>query len=367
MKILALTKYSQLGASSRLRVFQYLDYLRERGDQITVSPLLTDNYLQGLYTGHRAKWPQILGGYVRRVRELAAASETFDLIWMEKELFPWLPALLEQLFRSKRVPCVVDYDDAIFHSYENHSSGAVRLLLKRKIEWVMARADCVVVGNEYLASRARRAGAKQIKHLPTVVDLARYSVTPSPMNTPFTIGWIGTPITAGQNLPMVASALREVCKQVRAEFMTVGSGTIDLGFPIRTVPWHENTEVESIGNFHVGIMPLIDEPFQRGKCGYKLIQCMAVGRPVIGSPVGANSQIIQHGVNGFLAKTTEEWIEALLRLSGNAKLLQKMSIAARKTVESQYSTQITAPRLASIFDEVVEERFLPSREMAYTC
>jgi glycosyltransferase involved in cell wall biosynthesis len=94
---------------------------------------------------------------------------------------------------------------------------------------------------------------------------------------------------------------------------------------------------------------------------------MAVGRPVIGSPVGANSQIIQHGVNGFLAKTTEEWIEALLRLSGNAKLLQKMSIAARKTVESQYSTQITAPRLASIFDEVVEERFLPSREMAYTC
>jgi glycosyltransferase involved in cell wall biosynthesis len=366
MKILALTKYSQLGASSRLRVFQYLDYLRERGDEITVAPLLTDNYLQGLYTGHRPKWPQILGGYVRRARELAAASGTFDLVWMEKELFPWLPTLLEQLFRSKRVPCVVDYDDAVFHQYDNHWCPPVRYTLKHKIDWVMAHADCVVVGNEYLASRARRAGARQIKHLPTAVDLKRYVAAPLLPGTPFTIGWIGTPITA-KYLKLIAPALRRVHEQVPIELMTVGAGKIDLGIPVRSVPWHESTEVESLNKFHVGIMPLQDGPFERGKCGYKLIQCMAVGRPVIGSPVGVNCQIIRHGINGYLASSTQDWVDALMKMSGDFQLLQNMGTAARDTVESQYSMQTTAPRLASIFDEVIGEKPLLTREMAYTC
>jgi glycosyltransferase involved in cell wall biosynthesis len=366
MKILALTKYSKLGASSRLRVFQYLDYLRERGDDISVAPLLTDNYLEGLYSGHRPKWSQILGGYLRRVRELSAASGTFDLIWMEKELFPWFPALLEELFRSKRVPCVVDYDDAIFHQYDNHWCLPVRYILKRKIDWVMAHADYVVVGNEYLASRARLAGAKRIKHLPTAVDLNRYIVAPLPPPEILTIGWIGTPITA-KYLQLIAPALRRVYEQVPIELMTVGSGDVDLGIPARTVPWHESTEVESLSKFHVGIMPLHDGPFERGKCGYKLIQCMGVGRPVIGSPVGANCQIIRHGINGYLASSMQDWTEALIRMSRDFCLLQSMGVAARKTVESQYSIQTTAPRLASIFDRVVEETSFLRREMAYPC
>jgi glycosyltransferase involved in cell wall biosynthesis len=366
MKILALTKYSKLGASSRLRVFQYLDYLHERGDNITVAPLLTDNYLELLYSGHRPKWSQVLGGYLRRVRELGAASGTFDLIWMEKELFPWFPALLEQLFRSQRAPCVVDYDDAIFHQYDSHWCLPVRYMLKHKIDWVMAHADCVVVGNEYLASRARQAGAKQIKHLPTAVDLKRYIAAPLQPAETLTIGWIGTPITA-KYLQLIAPALRRVHEQVPIELMTVGSGDIDLGIPVRPVPWHESTEVESLNQFDVGIMPLHDGPFERGKCGYKLIQCMAVGRPVIASPVGANCQIIRHGINGYLASSIQDWADAMIKMSRDFSLLQDMGAAARKTVESQYSTQTTAPQLASIFDEVVEETSLLGREMAYTC
>jgi glycosyltransferase involved in cell wall biosynthesis len=357
MKILALTKYSKLGTSSRLRVFQYLDYLRERGDDIIVAPLLTDKYLERLYSGRRPEWSPILGGYLRRVRELGAASGSFDLIWMEKELFPWLPALLEQLFTSKRVPCVVDYDDAIFHQYDSHWCLPVRYMLKRKIDWVMAHAHCVVVGNEYLASRARLAGARQIEHLPTAVDLKRYIAAPLQPAETLIIGWIGTPITA-KYLQLIAPALRRVHAQVPIELMTVGANDIDLGIPVRTVPWHEGTEVESLNKFHVGIMPLHDGPFERGKCGYKLIQCMAVGRPVIGSPVGANCQIIRHGINGYLASSMQDWADALIKISRDFCLLQEMGVAARNTVESQYSIQTTAPRLASIFDQVVKETSL---------
>jgi glycosyltransferase involved in cell wall biosynthesis len=285
---------------------------------------------------------------------------------MEKELFPWIPALLEQLFRNKRVPCVVDYDDAIFHQYDNHWCQPVRYALKRKIDRVMAQADCVVAGNEYLASRARGAGAKQVMHLPTAVDLKRYVATPLQPGKPFTIGWIGTPITA-KYLKLIAPALRQVHEQVPVELMAVGAGDIELGIPVRTVPWHESTEVESLNKFHIGIMPLQDGPFERGKCGYKLIQCMAVGRPVIGSPVGVNCQIIRHGINGYLASSTQDWVEALIRMSRDSSLLRTMGAAARCTVESQYSTQITAPRLASIFDGVLAGKSILSREMAYTC
>jgi glycosyltransferase involved in cell wall biosynthesis len=365
MRILALTKYSQLGASSRLRVFQYLDYLRARGDEVTEAPLLTDQYLERLYSGHRPKWSQLVAGYVRRIRELSTTVGRFDLIWMEKELFPWVPAPLEQLFGSKRVPCVVDYDDAIFQQYDNHWALPIRSMLGSKIDWVMAHADCVIAGNEYLASRARRAGARHVEVLPTAVDLTRYVPTSLQAGEPLTIGWIGTPITA-KYLELIAPALRLVHEQVPIRLTTIGSGDLDLGIPVQAFPWSENTEVELLNKFHVGIMPLHDGPVERGKCGYKLIQCMAVGRTVVGSPVGANCQIIQHGVNGYLASSTKDWTDALLKLCRDFRLLQDMGVSARRTVESQYCTQRTAPRLASILDRVASESLL-KQEMACPC
>ena len=197
MKILALTKYSQMAASSRMRVFQYLSYLRVNGNDVTVAPLLTEDYLRGLYLGRRARWGQLIATYIERVLRLATASGSFDLIWFEKELLPWCPAIVERfLTRNRRVPYVVDYDDAIFHNYDSHRLAAIRYVLGGKIDWVMSHADCVVVGNEYLASRARQAGAREIRLLPTVVDLTRYAAVAPPNESHFTIGWIGTPITA---------------------------------------------------------------------------------------------------------------------------------------------------------------------------
>lgn len=354
MKILALTKYSQMAASSRMRVFQYLDYLRLKGNEITVVPLLTEDYLRGLYLGHRTRWRQLAATYIKRVWKLVTAPGSFDLVWFEKELFPWCPATVERLLTSRRIPYVVDYDDAIFHNYDNHRLPAVRYLLGRKIDWVMAHAAFVVVGNEYLASRARQAGAKEVRVLPTVVDLTRYSVMPLPRKSHFTIGWIGTPITT-QYLKIVGPALQQVCAQVPAELMTVGASKVDLGIPLRSLPWHRDTEVESIAEFDVGIMPLRDGPFERGKCGYKLIQYMAAGRPVVGSPVGVNSRMIRHGVNGFIADSMQEWTDALLELYHDFDLRQRMAIEARKTVEAEYCLQLTGPQLDSILRQVVDQ------------
>lgn len=367
MKILALTKYSQLGASSRLRVFQYLTYLRTHGNEITVEPLFNDEYLEALYSGRHLPWPKILMRYVNRIRQSTSDFAKFDMIWIQKELLPWAPAFFEELLLGKHIPWIVDYDDAVFHQYDIHRISAVRYLLGKKIDRVMARAACVVVGNEYLARRARLAGAKDVQLIPTVIDLNRYCAAPIKRNERFTIGWIGTPITA-QYLKSIAPALRHVCEQIPAELMTIGSGKIDLGIPTRIVPWREETEAESIAEFDVGIMPLRDGPFERGKCGYKLIQYMAMGRPVIGSPVGVNTEIIRHGINGFVAESIEDWRNSLLAIHNDLARRKQMGEEARKTVEVRYSMQVTAPRLASIFqDALIASRRLPHSDGITVC
>lgn len=355
MRILALSKYSQLGASSRVRMFQYVNELRSRGLHVTTAPLLSDDYIMRLYSGQSKQWSSVFLAYATRLRTLVAAARAFDLIWLEKEFFPFVPAMLEEALTDRRVPYVVDYDDAIFHQYETHRSATVRYMLSRKIDSVMARADCVVAGNDYLASRARSVGAKRVEQLPTVINLNRYATTPLPPGPPFVIGWIGTPQTA-HYLRLIAPALQQVCRRISAEVLTVGASKIELGVPVRDIAWSEQTEAESISKFHVGIMPLPDESFERGKCGYKLIQCMAAARPVIGSRVGVNCHIIDDGLNGFLAGSAHEWTEALLKLHENALLGQQMGAAARVTVETHYCVQVTVAKLAAIFESVVGGR-----------
>jgi len=350
-RILLLSRYSRLGASSRIRSYQYLPYLEVHGFRVTVAPLFDDNYLKSLYAGKGSALGSILGGYFRRVCYLINIRR-YDLIWIEKELFPFLPAWGEVLVSYMSIPYVVDYDDAIFHRYDLHPNKMVRFLLGRKIDQVMQRAALVIVGNSYLAERARQAGAKRVELLPSVVDLSRYPLTPQSRNPIFTIGWIGSPVTASY-LNTVRPALAEVCKGGKGRVVLVGAGPIDLhNVPVEIRPWSEETEVADIHSFDVGIMPLPDEPWERGKCGYKLIQYMACGKPVVASPVGVNNQIVEDGINGFRASTTAEWIRALSALRDDPSLRERMGIAGRKKVEMQYCIQVTAPRLASLLRSV---------------
>jgi glycosyltransferase involved in cell wall biosynthesis len=351
MKLLLLSRYSYLGASSRIRNYQYLPYLDAHGFCITVAPLLDDEYLKILYSHGRIHWGRIFNIYCKRLRYLLT-SRSYDLIWIEKELFPFTPAWAEVLLSCMNIPYVVEYDDAVFHRYDMHSNKSVRFLLGRKIDTVMRRSAMVIVGNDYLAERARHAGAARVEYMPSVIDLEQYPVTSQRRNHIFTVGWIGTPVTA-QYLHFVSSALAEVCQSGNGRLVLVGSGKIELDrVPIEIRPWSEKTETVDIQSFDVGIMPLPDEPWERGKCGFKLIQYMACIKPVVASPVGTNKKIVEEGINGFLASSREDWVNALNALRVDHDLRDRMGRAGRKKVEANYCVQVTAPRLAKLLHSV---------------
>jgi glycosyltransferase involved in cell wall biosynthesis len=355
MKILALTRYGRLGASSRLREYQYVPYLQSQGFDVTISPLFGDYYQQDLYNGRPRRWARMAREYLTRALTLALAP-TYDLLWIEYDLFPWLPALAERLLSVVRIPYVVDYDDAIFERYERHQGRLARLLVRNKVDFIMRRARVVIVGNDYLGARAHAAGAREVEVLPTVVDLNKYVVSSPPAREPFTIGWMGSPANA-RYLALIRPALTEFCTSRSTRLIVVGARNVDLsGFPIELHSWSEDTEVTHIETFDVGIMPLPDEPWERGKSGYKLIQYMAGAKAVVASPVGVNTRIVDHSVNGFLANTQQDWRDALAALHESPGLRARMGQAGRRKVEEEYSLQVIAPRLARVLRNAISDK-----------
>ncbi len=354
IKVLLLSRYSPLQPSSRFRFYQYLPHLQQQGIDVTVAMLLDARYTRDLNADRRRRLAPILLAYGRRLRALLR-SRRFDVLWLEGELWPRLPAWGEALLWRLGIPYVVDYDDAIFHRYDHHPNALYRALLGRKIDAVMRRAALVSAGNDYVGDRARRAGARRVEYLPPAVDLDRYAVAPPARNPVFTIGWIGTR-TSSAYLPLVQPALADLCRNGRARLVLVGSGPVDLGsIPVEVRAWSAETEVADIQSFDVGIMPLPDNPITRGKSGLKLVQYMACGRASVASPVGVNTRIIQDGKTGFLASTSDGWIKALNALAENEDRRRAMGEAGRSDVESQYSVQVTTPRLAALLHEVAEK------------
>ena len=344
MEVLALTRYGRLGASTRVRTLQYLPALRAAGISVTVSPLFSDDYVKELYAGRRSV-ATVTAGYWRRMRALRAAHR-YDVLWVEKECLPWLPSILEMGLLLSGSRLIVDYDDALFHRYDCHPSAWVRRLLGRKIDTLMHRSVAVLAGNEYLADRAWQAGASHVTVIPTVVDTRRYRPRQEGSNEVPVVGWIGTPTTSRYLRPLLPlfAALK---KDTGVRFVAVGAREEDFtDTPVETRPWTEETEVESIQQFDIGIMPLEDSPWERGKCGYKLIQYLACGVPVVASPVGVNCEIVAPSENGLLARTPDEWDRALRRLlSASTASRRAMGDAGRRRVEDRYSLESQSARL----------------------
>ncbi len=352
MKLLMLTRYGRQGASSRMRSFQYLPWLEANGVETTVAPLLSDVYVKGLQQG-RKSWREALAAYPQRVRTLLD-SRCFDLVWIEQEALPWLPAGIELSLMSRETPFVLDYDDAVFHYYDQHQHSWVKWLLASKHPILMHRAALVVAGNAYLAAHASASGARRVELLPTVVDLERYQPASASAgaadDSKPTVGWIGQRSTAGFLQPLAPVFERLRCEGL-VQFRAIGIDASALGLPMDSEAWSESTEVAAIQRLDVGIMPLVDGPFERGKCGYKLIQYMACGLPVVASPVGVNATIVEHGVNGFLASTVEEWEQALRTLAIDPALRQRMGQAGRAKVEREFCLQVAGPQLAGWLQE----------------
>jgi glycosyltransferase involved in cell wall biosynthesis len=221
----------------------------------------------------------------------------------------------------------------------------------------MAKAALVVAGNDYLAQRARLAGAPWVEVVPTVIDLNRYplplAIDCNGSADPFCVVWIGSPSTA-QYLKLIEKALQAFAKKWPLLLRVIGADFKIAGVQTECVQWTEATEVESIAAGHVGVMPLQDSPWERGKCGYKLIQYMACGLPVVASPVGVNNQIVEHGVNGFLARSDAEWEIALEQLFAHVQLRQRMGKAGRAKVEAQYCIQKTGPKMAELLKKAAK-------------
>jgi glycosyltransferase involved in cell wall biosynthesis len=270
-------------------------------------------------------------------------------LWVYAELFPWLPAGFERLaFRSSK-PLLYDFDDAFFHPYDDHPRRAARRLLGGKLVPLIEGAAAVCAGNDYLRDYAARFN-ESVTILPTVVNIDDYRPAGDRPDRPLTIGWIGSPSTwrfVQPLLPLLAGLAREH----RIRFVAVGAGAAaeaDKFDGLTFTPWSEAGEIAAVQAMDIGIMPLPDEPWARGKSGYKLIQYMACGLPVVASPVGVNATIVDEGVTGLLASGPEEWRGALERLIDDAELRRAMGAKGRARAVEAYSLQAHAPRLVDI-------------------
>ncbi|MEK4033072.1 glycosyltransferase family 4 protein [Methylocystis sp. IM2] len=353
MKILALMKYGDKAASTRQRLLQYREHFASQGIEVTFSPLLTNEYLERAYGGNTLPFLSILNAYLTRALVLCNAS-AFDLIWVHCETFPYMPGSLERLSKLSGKPVVYDFDDAIFHQYDMHPNPVVRHVLGSKLQPLMSGSSLCVCGNAYLKAYADNF-ARRTVIVPTVLDTAVYKPAPKCRNIrgPLTVGWIGSPSTWSFVLPFVP-LLQRLAEELDLVIRIVGAGR-PSAMPSRFefLEWAEDREVALIQGMDIGIMPLPDEPWAKGKCGYKLIQHMACGIPVVASPVGVNAHIVDEGINGHLARDDREWEAAIRRLVTSAELRSAMGERGRNKIVADYSLRTHGPRLAAMLRELV--------------
>ena len=346
-RILLLTKYGRRAASTRFRFLQYLPFFKQAGLDAELRPLLGDAYLTERLDWDRPARREALYGMVRRLLVLPDVRR-FALVVVHMEALPYLPGFFERTLNRLGVPYVYDFDDASFHRSDCHPRRAIRLLFSRKIERIIAGSALVTAGNEYLADYARRFNPRVVV-VPTVVDVEQFTPRPA-RDEPdrVVIGWIGSPSTAGY-VQDRQEVWREVTSDRRSVLRLVGAGSTTVDVPdVDARPWRESTETDEVRDFDIGIMPLRDDPWSRGKCGFKLLEYLACGLPAVASPVGVNSRIITSGRTGFLCDTDAQWVDSLKRLVDDPSLRQAMGYEGREVIREHWSLQRWGPEFASL-------------------
>ena len=358
MNVLFVTQYGYLAASSRTRVFQYLPLLRAQGinaDVLTVLPDLGITGSQVLVTANR--WRKLLyysWAAWRTVRCGVAAwwrLARYDLLFVQKIIFP---APIRWLLARKQSRTIYDFDDAIFTT-EVRRSNWLSVWKERRnaagLPAVLRMADRVLVENEYTREYAARF-CSSVDIITGPIDTRRFVRSGSPNGERTVLGWIGSATTLPY-LEQIAETLRQLSTQHEGICLRiVGASGISIeGLKVESTPWSLDTEVEELSRFHIGLMPLPDDPWTRGKGGYKLLQYMSMGLPVVSSPVGINSRLVSHGHNGFLAADCGEWLEYLGQLIENPQLRRGMGANGRATVEREYSLETSSALLVRLMRE----------------
>jgi len=360
LRLLALSPVPAEGAGCRFRVMQYIPALERAGFTVTIAPFFDAAFFDLVYRPGR--YVEKLAAFVRQTfarLTLLLSRDQYDAFFIYREAYPFGPPWFEALLSRGRRPIVYDFDDAIF--LENSSDAnrfASALKYPQKVPSIIRRSALVLAGNEYLANYAR-AYNPAVTVLPTCVDTTVFVPRPSPRpaGAPLVVGWIGTPTTAAY-LKALGPSLSRLASRCAFELRVSGSGE-PLDFPGVTTAnerWSLAREVELFNTCDIGVYPLTDDEWAKGKCGFKAIQFMACGVPVVAGAVGVNRDIIQDGVNGFLASSEQEWDEKIARLLGDADLRRRLGAAGRRTIEERYSLAANAPRLVSALRDVVDRR-----------
>jgi glycosyltransferase involved in cell wall biosynthesis len=337
-------------------MYQFEEALRERGFDVTYSDLLPNSYVSRLYESGKRPAADVAFAYARRVAQ-APRHREFDLLWIEKELLPWIPGFVEKaLLRNS--PFILDYDDAVFHNYDQSSSFIVRSMLAGKLPALVSRSSGVLAGNEYLADWARRVGARDVTCVPSVVDPTRYLPLNPPQATELrrypVIGWIGSPSTT-HFLRIIVPTLQRLGRELSFTFVIIGAERptwFDVPVPVKTCRWSETDEASLLTQIDVGVMPLLDGPWEQGKCGYKLIQYMAASLPAVASSVSANKSIVLDGITGFLCGDEADWERGLRALLQDERLRKEMGKQGRSRVQQHFSLSKAADLIGKAFERV---------------
>ena len=357
MKVLAIVpSIYDTSPGQRFRLEQWEPILRDHGVEIEYSPFETNELRKVLYqSGHALeKVAAVLKNMNRRRTELDAVRD-FDLVYVFREAALLGPAWFERKIARSGVPMIFDFDDAVFVAYRSPSNGYLSYLkFPQKTGEICRRSAHVMAGNQYLADYASEFD-KNVTIIPTTIDTEKYREINHKHETEVvTIGWSGSFSTV-QHLDTIREVLQDLAKDEKFKLRVIGTPEYKLeGVDVEALQWKADTEIADLGQIDIGLMPLPDENWSKGKCGLKALQYMALGIPTICSPVGVNSTIIQDGENGFIAGTKAEWIAKLKSLLHSAELRQRIGSAGRKTVEGEYSAAVQAPRVLEVFESVVK-------------
>jgi glycosyltransferase involved in cell wall biosynthesis len=356
VRALALSPVPYEGAGCRYRIAQYIPHLAAQGIDLEIAPFFDREFFELVYQpGHTARKALLfLRQAIGRLRTVLQHSR-YDLVVIYREALPVGPPIVEAMLAAAKVPLVYDFDDAVFLSNTSEANRWIAALKNpHKTGAIIRRCDQVIAGNEFLAAYARRFNPS-VHVIPTSIDVdlfvprAESRPDPTPSSAPLTVGWIGTPTTASYLIPL-APVLRGLAAEHAFEFHVAGSTAAMAfdGVPTRNLQWSLDREVELFNQCDIGVYPLPDDDWARGKCGFKAIQFMSCGVPVVASAVGVNREIVQDGVNGFLASTPGEWRQKLSALMGDGELRRRMGAAGRRTIQARYSLQVNGPRVAAV-------------------
>lgn len=359
LRVLFLTRYPRLGASSRYRVFQYLPHLEALGVRCEVQSFMNDGMYQlSLQPGQSLrKVLHTISACVRRLSTLLRWRD-YDVIYMQRELLPFGPPVIERWLARHGAVLFYDYDDALFIKKASRYNPLATLLRSpQKTHKLFKLVDCVVAGNDWLRDAAIQGGGDAVT-LEVAEDTSRIPMHVPHSNEGFvTIGWLGSPSTV-KYLNFIAPVLRDIARrypQVRFEIMGGGDFAME-GVPWQLLDWSLNGELAALARYDIGLMPLPMEDWARGKSGGKARTYMAAGVVPVCAAIGYNLSLIRHGETGFLCSSDEDWNATICGLIESAGLRQQVASAARTDVQQRFAPAKQARALRNLFDSVLARR-----------